>query len=220
MTTTHFHEGYRAGEFLMGTEVDPNYSRDVGIIASGQNLGVGTVLGKVVTAGTGTATAGTNTGNGAMGAITVGAGAVAGTYTLKIIKAVSNAGDFELIDPYGDVVGIGAVAAAFSGGGLSFTLADGSSDFVVGDTFKIVVTAITEKWYALAPTATDGSQRAAGILYADTDATSADTNATIVTRYEVVNYNLLVWPNGITAAQKATAVRQLDALGIIVRNYP
>lgn len=85
------------------------------------------------------ATAGTNTGNGAMGAITVGAGAQAGTYTLRITRAAANAGDFVVEDPNGQIVGYGAVGSAFSGGGLSFTLADGATDFVLNDSFSIAV---------------------------------------------------------------------------------
>lgn len=79
------------------------------------------------------------TGNGAMGAITVGATAKLGAHVLKITKAASDAGDFEVIDPEGDVVGVGTVGVAFSGGGLSFTLADGSTDFAVGATITISV---------------------------------------------------------------------------------
>lgn len=92
-------------------------------------------------AGTAAAVAGSaNTGNGAMGAITVSAGAKQGVYTLEITAAASNAGAFRVTDPDGVFVDDGDVAAAFSAGGLAFTLADGSTDFVVGDTFAITVT--------------------------------------------------------------------------------
>ena len=81
-----------------------------------------------------------NTGNGTMGTITVTAGAKAGVYTLEIAGAATNAGAFRLSDPDGVFVDDGDVAAAFSAGGLAFTLADGATDFVVGDTFAITVT--------------------------------------------------------------------------------
>lgn len=100
----------------------------------------GVILGATFAA-TGAATAGAdNTGNGTMGAITVTAGAKAGVYTLEITGAASNAGAFRVTDPDGVFVNDGDVAAAFSSGGLAFTLADGATDFVVGDTFAIAVT--------------------------------------------------------------------------------
>jgi hypothetical protein len=210
-------EGNYAAEFLIGECDEASYSRDTGILASGNNLLAGAVVGKIVSAGTGAAQAGTNTGNGMMGAITVGNGAQAGTYVLKVIKAVTNAGDFEVYDPQGDLCGVGQVAAAFSGGGISFTLADGATDFVVGDTFTITVTALTVKWSVLAPTGTNGSQIAAGILYRATDASSADTTAVFITRAATVGSAKLVWPGGATTAQKNTAIAQLTAAGIVVR---
>lgn len=91
-------------------------------------------------AATGTASAGTaNTGNGAMGAVSVSAGAKEGTYQLLIIEPAANAGAFALYDPDGVFVDNGNVGAAFSAGGLAFTLADGATDFVSGDTFGIAV---------------------------------------------------------------------------------
>jgi hypothetical protein len=91
-------------------------------------------------AGTGTATAlAGNTGNGAMGAITVSAGAKEGDYNLLIVEPGTNAGVFEVTDPDGEFVGRGSVGSAFSAGGLAFTLADGATDFVGGDGFTIAV---------------------------------------------------------------------------------
>lgn len=82
---------------------------------------------------------GTNTGNGTMGTITVSAGAKIGNYTLSIIEPGANAGTFIVLDPDGVQIGDGAVGAAFSAGGLAFTLADGATDFVAGDSFTLAV---------------------------------------------------------------------------------
>ena len=82
---------------------------------------------------------GTNTGNGAMGSITVSAGAMPGVYTLTIVEPGTTVGTFVVEDPLGNQVGDGVVASAFSAGGLAFTLADGSTDFVAGDSFAITV---------------------------------------------------------------------------------
>lgn len=219
MTTTHFAEGNHAAEFLVSESDQPTYSRKLITLAEGNNLLAGAVLGRVITAGTATAQAGTNTGNGAMGSITVGAGAQPGGYLLKITKKVTDKGDFQLIDPQGDVCGVGSVATAFSGGGLSFTLADGTADFEVGDQFIITVTALTEKWHVLAPAATNGSQIAAGVLYRDSDATDGDIEAVAIVRSAIVKLAKLVWPAGITDAQKATAIAQLEqGAGILVRS--
>lgn len=82
-----------------------------------------------------------NTGNGVFGAITVTAGAKKGTYRVFIVAAATNAGTFNVEDPDGVLVGIGTVGVAFSKGGIAFTLADGATDFAVGDGFTFPVTA-------------------------------------------------------------------------------
>lgn len=86
----------------------------------------------------------TNTGNGAMGTITVSSGAKPGTYKLQIIEPAANAGTFIVTDPDGVPISAkGTVASAFSAGGLAFTLADGGTDFVAGDGFDIVVSSVS-----------------------------------------------------------------------------
>ena len=82
-----------------------------------------------------------NVGNGTMGAVTISAGAKVGIYRLIIVEPGANVGTFVVEDPDGNVIGSGAVATAFSAGGLAFTLADGATDFLSGDSFTITVTA-------------------------------------------------------------------------------
>ena len=103
-------------------------SGDHGVVAGGAFAGTA-----VSAAGSG------NTGNGTVGAITVSAGAKKGVYKLLIIEPAANAGVFEVTDPDGIFVDNGNVASAFSAGGLAFTLADGATDFVAGDSFDITV---------------------------------------------------------------------------------
>jgi hypothetical protein len=69
----------------------------------------------------------------------------------------------------------------------------------------------------LAPSANDGSQNAAGVLVADVDASAADAPAVIIARHAVCSDKALVWPSGITSAQKTAAIAQLKQLGILVR---
>jgi hypothetical protein len=69
----------------------------------------------------------------------------------------------------------------------------------------------------LAPSANDGSENAAGVLLLDVDASAADTPGVIVARHAICSDKGLVWPGGITGPQKNTALGQLKALGILVR---
>jgi hypothetical protein len=209
-------ETLHAAGFLI-SEANGNRSRDNGILVTGQNLGAGTVLGKTVTAGTitGAAAAG-NVGNGTIGSLTVGAGAKEGVYKITIVEPAANAGEFAVEDPQGRTVGNGTVAVAFTGE-INFTLADGATDFSSGDQFNVTVSQTTAKYKILAPAGTDGSERAAAILLADVNATAADQLCAVVSRHAEVNGNELVYPGGITAAEKDLAIAQLEALGIMVR---
>jgi hypothetical protein len=110
-------------------------------------LPAGTVVGggtttvyPLVSTGTAVVTADSNTGNGTFGAVTVSAGAKVGTYRVVITEPASNAGTFSVEDPDGIQIGEGTVAVAFSAGGLAFTIADGATDFVAGDSWTIAVT--------------------------------------------------------------------------------
>lgn len=196
-------------EFLL--HYDNKYSLDVvTLAAAAPALKAGTVLGKIsATTGASAAKSGGNTGNGAMGAITVGAGAQAGIYKLRVTKAAANAGDFQVIDPAGDVIGVGTVAVAFNSGGLSFTLADGATDFVVGDGFDITVSG-SGQYVAYSNSATDGSDVAVAILKDNVaDSTSAQ-KVVVVSRYAEVHGVELT---GLDDPAKA----DLLALGIVVR---
>ena len=71
----------------LGAVLKHEYERSIGFCrkavtiydGTGGTWPVGTVLTKFLASGTGTATAGTNTGNGTMGTVTVGASARIGT---------------------------------------------------------------------------------------------------------------------------------------------
>jgi hypothetical protein len=68
------------------------------------------------------------------------------------------------------------------------------------------------------PSATDGSEVAAGVLIQAVDANLADRDdGLIVARHAIVADHALVWPTGITVAEKKSAIAQLKALGILVR---
>ena len=217
-----FVEGAHTGEFLM-SEAAGTRSRETVVIAASQSLAVGQVLGQILVgalSAEATAFAG-NTGNGAMGAVTVDAGAQVGTYRVVITEPASNAGNFIVERPDGAIDGQGDVAAAYNGS-INFTLADGATDFVAGDGFDIVVTAADataqDQYVALDLTATDGSQTAAGLSYDAVETGVGETvEAVMIARDAEVNGNLIVYPDGATDDEKAAVRVALKARGIIVR---
>ena len=74
----------------------------------------------------------------------------------------------------------------------------------------------TGKMVQLAPGASDGSETAAAILLGDLDASAADEPG-IFFEHGVAIDAYLVWPDGITENQKATAIAQLKDAGIYVK---
>lgn len=191
-------------------------SREAIVLILGQSLVAGAVLGRIEVAGA-SAVAGANTGDGTMGAITVGADAQEGDYILKITEAAANAGNFQVTDPEGDVIGLGAVAVAFSDGGLSFTLADGAADFIVGDTFTITVAAGSKKYTEHDAAATDGSQDAVAVLYDAVNATDVDAKGVSHERLCEVDGDSITWKTGISAGDKAAGIKNLKGAMVIVR---
>jgi hypothetical protein len=77
----------------------------------------------------------------------------------------------------------------------------------------------TGAWVQLDPNAADGSQNAAGILVDDTDASAAEEKCMVYVHGEFFDDGL-TWPDGISDADKATAVAALAALGIHVQGDP
>ena len=76
----------------------------------------------------------------------------------------------------------------------------------------------TGKVKALDPAASDGSEVVCGVLIAPQDALSGDqTDGLMISRHAIVADHALTWPAGITDSQKAIALSQLKALGILVR---
>lgn len=203
----------------------PNlYSREAVTVLAGAGadrvLAAGAVIGRrtrdtvTVTAGAG------NTGDGVATLATpaLGAKAEAGTYTLTCIAAAANAGTFEVLTPRGYKLPDLTVGQAYAGDHINLTVADGAVDFVVGDTFTVTVSG-DDKVVALDPTATDGAQEAAGVIAADVTAPDGvDAQGVAIVREAIVADHALVWPAGITSAQKTDAIARLAARGILVRS--
>lgn len=186
-------------------------------MVAGDSFSIAITQGVTNPTATATATSG-NTGNSTCSAVTcTGYAPILGVYKVVFIAAVTNLGTFEVEDPTGKLIGKGVVGTAFSGGGISFTIADGATDFIVGDQFAVTVSAGSGKWKAWDPGAVDGTQYAAGILFGTKDATLADKSALAVVRSAEVNSSELVWPTGCSASQIASGLSQLATLGIIAR---
>lgn len=199
------------------------YCREVAIILSGAGvLEIGTPLGKITAGAASTAAkSGGNTGNGTItmdGTTPVLAGAKAGVYTALCIAAATNGGTFEIKDPDGFVLGTVAVAATFSND-IKFVIADGATDFIVGDGFDITIAAGSGKYVAVNPAGNDGRQIADAMLLQKIDATSADKQVVVLARGPAEISNLgIVWPAAVDSdAKKAAVLHQLSAKGIITR---
>lgn len=190
---------------------------------------IGRVLGKTLASGAATDTPGAaNTGDGVMGSVTVAATAKLGSHRLEIVTAAADAGDFVVTDPLGNVIGTGTVAVAFSAGGLSFTLADGAADFVVGDYITIDVTG-TETYKTIEASAIDGSAVFAGIYIggkqvdnSQTLLAATDTDIAVLYRGPVtIGEDLLVFGATVVSdAQKDAIKDQMRAVGFKIQKQP
>ena len=96
------------------------------------------------------------------------------------------------------------------------TLASGAGKLAPGTVLGRITTG--GKYTQLAPAASNGSQNAAGILWAEADASAADAPGVVVLRGPaIVNRHEIIWPVGATEPQIATATAALALLGILLR---
>lgn len=180
-----------------------------------QENGVGMVVGRKTVGSVAAAARAGNTGNGALGTWTAGTGCRVGVYTAVCIEPNTNLGIFALYDPNGKFVNKITVGTAYSGGGVSGTIADGATDWVSGDVIDITVSAAAQAdvvpW---APSASDGSDEVYGVqLIAPT---TAAPKAIVLRRMAILNAANLVWGAGVTLqSQKDTALAALHALGLL-----
>lgn len=212
---TTFTEGAYLGD-LLKWEQEGDFSRTVATLTGAAALKMGTVLGKILTAGATVVAAGGNTGDGVLtvdATDPVLAGALVGDYIVECITAATNGGTFRVTAPNGYVLGDVAVGDTFADQ-IKFAIADGATDFAVGDTFTITAAEGSGKWTQLDPSATTGAEIAAGVLLADADPSSADVDALIMEGDSIMMPDYLIWPDGITAGEKATALENLKAVGI------
>lgn len=96
------------------------------------------------------------------------------------------------------------------------TIASGAGKLEPGTVLGKITTG--GKFTKLTPAATNGSQNAAGILWAGVDASAADALGVVILRGPaLVNRHEIIWPEGASEAQITTATTALGALGVILR---
>lgn len=216
-------ETIHAGAFIV-SEAPGFYSRDEMVVAVSQSLLPGQPVGAKGVAADITATASADAANTAdSGTIAMdGTAPIAATAKNgRYVGVCSAATKVNWEDPYGKAIGVSTHGAAFTGGGIKFTITAGSSPNVVGDKFYVDVvreSVSDEQIVAWDPTATDGSEVICGIpVYPVTTSASATAKVAVLRRMAEVRASDLTWPDGISAANKARGIEQLRAIGIVCR---
>lgn len=168
----------------------------------------------------------TGTGNGTVTAASVVAGderPKVGNYVLRCTAAAANSGTFRLEDPDGEIVEAGLVLTAGAGGanpfevgGLLFTINDGSTDFVVGDTFTLPVLTNSGKLVPFNPAGAGGAQFPMAVLtYTATKAAGGDLPVRVLVWGEVNRDRLLIDADGHGNNITTAILDQLRAAGIM-----
>ena len=81
------------------------------------------------------------------------------------------------------------------------------------------IDATTAKVKQIDPAATDGTEVAVGVLATSVDASLIDReDGILIARHAVVADHTLTWPAGIAPLDKAAAIAQLKAAGVLVRH--
>lgn len=218
---TTFTEGRHAGEAIL-SEGNGDISRAALTIGASQTILACGLLGRTaVAAGVAVSQVFAGTGNGVL---TIADPAVSsrvkdGDYTVVCVGEDADGGQFRVEDPNGKHIGDAVVGVAFNKE-IKFTIADGATDFVLGDTFTITVAADAADFEHVAfdPTANDGSEVPVAMsIYPVTTGVGETKPVASIVRLATLNDAQIEWPDGITAAQKADAIQALEDRNIILR---
>lgn len=146
------------------------------VIASGQDLSKGSVLG-VITLGAATGVF-TGTGNPTIGTIVLGSAAKAGDYLVDFSAATA----FTVYDPDGNNIGVGSTGAEFSNNHITFTITAGGTA-ADATTLCTITVANGSGYLKLANSASvDGSQKARFVLQDALDTSATGLNANVAYR--------------------------------------
>lgn len=188
-----------AGDFPIQTQAIL-LEANQGALPRGQVLAIkftGAVAAKVSGAGDGDIAA---------AVVTLGAEAMAGVYRLTCTAESAHAGTFRVQTPTGQRLANLTVASAYTSTHINLTVPDGAADWEIGD---VITVTVTGKAAAYAPTATDGSEKAALILADDLTVGAADVSA--------VAYRTGCFARAMLTGIDDAAVAALDARSIFVR---
>lgn len=127
-----------------------------------------------------------NTGDGTFTAGSVIAGNIiplVGAYNLECVAVILHGGVFKLEDPNGNIIGNNltlnpgaGLATVFSVGGITFTITDGATDFIVGD--KAALTVVVDGDVVIyAADGVGGAQIPSMVLTYETVATGVEDQA-------------------------------------------
>lgn len=201
---------------VLKAEINPSFTRRDATLLAGDGSSRDVVIGEVagrrlfgaaigaVVKGAGV---GGGTGDGGLGTITKGAAVKRGAYALKCITEAGNAGTFSVKDPEGYRLPDATVGVAYVHPQINFTISDGANDFDLTDAFSITVADGDQKVTAIDFAAVDGSQRWAGIFSKNTSAPDgSDATTQLVDKMALLAAEELIWPDGATDDQKATAL--------------
>lgn len=175
-----------------------------------QNVVRGTLMGKIKRAlTTPTPYTYSGTGNGAISAIAMKSKTKIGNYKIECVTAVANGGVFKVLDPDGNRLDDATVGVAYSNNDLAFSIADGSTDFIVGDAFTIPILAGSGKYVKSLAAAVDGSNDPVAIIAEDKDATAEDKTVVVYESGEF-NENKITFGAGHTKDSVRDALRLLS----------
>lgn len=212
-----FHEKNRITDLVI-REQDPAFGRDDVTLVQGTNYLMGQVIGRRLFSvpDTGTASAG-NTGFGTVDDVSIGHLAMYGLYTISCVEAEAGSGKFIVTTPEGVRLPDAVVGTPFVSPHINFTINDGDPDFVIGDSFTVEIGPGEGKATPINFAATDGTQIAYGFTIDDYDATEGDIPGVVIKEKTLIKASGLVWPEGITAEQKADALAVLASRSILDR---
>lgn len=229
---TKFTEGRHATEGLM-SEANFHRSRGNAKIAEGTPaFDPGTILGKYDVGGK---TAAGSAGTPAPAGATITASPTAATFAkvgvhrlVCIVGGSGNAAKWRHFDPDGNVVGIATSTVEYTGGGLTFTIADPGTDPVAGDEFIVTVSGDHDYRYAPSPDAQvadfEGAEIACAIALYGVKAPigeteiDEDTEIAIIERDAEWNGHKLSFAASVNnAAKRAVKIAQIAGAGIIAR---
>lgn len=184
-------------------------------VLSGLTLAAGAVLGRTLRSiGDGSADTG-NTGDGTLTVNGMGDKTKVGDYYLECVETSADGGRFKVLDPDGNRLDDLTVGTTYSNEHLDVDLADGGTDFALGDNFTITVSEDPDKKAQLVDsTAVDGSEHPYAVLAQDADASDGDKVTVAYIRAQV-NEDALSFGGSDTID---THREEMEAKGLIPRS--